>query len=125
MSITSTTKTVSRPASYKPPRRPDEPTYPLERLLDRINLSVEQFAEMVGISRPTAYRRMKHGVKWAEADDWAVAFGFLPYEIWPEWDLADPSEWCDLPPDPELDATDDYAIAWELLHSLPDSSAAS
>ena len=55
----------------------------------------------MGISRATAYRRASDGAKWSEADDWAVAFGHLPYEIWPEWDLADPADWCDVPPDPE------------------------
>jgi hypothetical protein len=89
---------VSAPAAAQ--RRPGrEPIYPLGTLLALMRLAPEEFAEKVGISRATAYRRAKDGVKWSEADDWAVACRYLPYEVWPEWALADPADWCDIPPD--------------------------
>jgi hypothetical protein len=78
-----------------------EPIYPLSPLLALTGLTPEGFADKLSISRASAYRRKKDGVKWSEADEWAVVFGYLPYEVWPEWALADPADWCDIPPDPE------------------------
>ena len=92
---------VSPPSAAQQRRTGLEPTYPLEPLLTLTRLAPEEFAEKVGISRATAYRRAKDGVKWSEADDWAVACRYLPYDVWPEWALADPADWCDIPPDPE------------------------
>ena len=92
---------VSAPSAAQQRRTGREPTYPLEPLLTLTRLAPEEFAEKVGISRATAYRRAKDGVKWSEADDWAVACRYLPYDVWPEWALADPADWCDIPPDPE------------------------
>jgi hypothetical protein len=94
-------RTVSALSAACQRRRGREPTYPLGPLLALTGLALEEFAEAVGISRATAYRRAKDGVKWSEADEWAVAFRYLPYEVWPEWDLADPIGWCEIPPDPE------------------------
>ena len=92
---------VSAPSAAQQRRTGREPTYPLGLLLTLTRLALEEFAEKVGISRATAYRRAKNGVKWSEADDWAVACRYLPYEVWPEWALADPADWCHIPPDPE------------------------
>lgn len=74
-----------------------EPRYPLNVLLTRIGLTPEEFAEKVAISRATAYRRVQEGVTWTEADEWAVRFGFLPFEVWPTWEEADPSAWWAMP----------------------------
>lgn len=89
-----------------PPQRQigPEPTYPIAALIAAVGLTVEELAEVVGISRATAYRRAKNGVQWSEADDWSVALGFLPFEIWPEWADSDPAEWWDMPHDPELES---------------------
>ena len=92
---------VSAPPAAQQRRTGREPTYPLGPLLTLMRLAPAEFAEKVGISRATAYRRAKNGVKWSEADDWAVACRYLPYEVWPEWALADPADWCDIQPDPE------------------------
>lgn len=87
------------------PQRPigSEPTYPLQALLALARTDPEAFAQKVGISRATYYRRVKHGVTWTEADEWAVAFGYLPFEVWPEWEQADPADWLDIPGDLDFD----------------------
>src|SRR5262245_23455892 len=92
---------VSAPPAARQRRAGREPAYPLGPLLARMGLAPEEFDEKVGISRATAYRRAEEGVNVSEADGWAVACRYLPYEIWPDWALAYPADWCDIPLDPE------------------------
>ena len=79
-----------------------EPRYPLEALLARVQFSPTELASSVGRSRAHVYRRLKDGVPWAEADDWAIHFGLFPWEVWPAWADADPADWTDLGPEPKL-----------------------
>lgn len=96
------TGAVSRQAGTERQRRTGpEPTYPLGPLLTRTGLAPDEFADRVGVSRATLYRRARNGVTWTEADEWSVAFGYLPYEVWPQWALADPTDWWDIPADPD------------------------
>lgn len=75
--------------------------------------SWEQIAAHVGRSKTHGYNRLRQGVTWTEADEWAVAYRLLPYEVWPEWQDADPATWCDLGPDfpPEAPAHSAGGIA--------------
>jgi hypothetical protein len=95
------TTVSARSAAAPQPQTGPEPTYPFAPLLALTGLTPEEFAAKVGISRASAYRRAKNGVKWSEADDWAIAFNRFPWQVWPEWALADPADWCDIPPDPD------------------------
>lgn len=79
-----------------------EPRYPLDALLTRVQLSPTELASSLGRSRAHVYRRLKDGVPWAEADDWAIHFGLFPWEVWPAWTDADPADWTDLGPEPSL-----------------------
>lgn len=83
-----------------------EPHYPLPPLIQATGLSWEEMAARRKRSKTFGFKRLRDGLTWAEADEWAVGFGLLPYEVWPEWNDADPSSWCDLGPD----------FAAELLH---------
>lgn len=76
-----------------------EPRYDLRVLLIRVGHTWEEFGLHVGISRATAHRRLQNGVTWGQADDYAIAYGFFPGEVWPEWEEADPATWCDLSSD--------------------------
>lgn len=79
-----------------------EPRYQLDALLARVRLSPTELASSLGRSRAHVYRRLKDGVPWAEADDWAIHFGLFPWEVWPTWADADPADWVDLGPEPSL-----------------------
>lgn len=82
--------------------RGSEPRYPLDALLARVRLSPSDLASSLGRSRAHVYRRLKDGVPWGEADDWAIHFGLFPWEVWPAWADADPADWTDLGPEPSL-----------------------
>lgn len=76
-----------------------EPRYPLHPLIQATGLSWEEMADRRKRSKTFGFKRLREGLTWSEADEWAVGFGLLPYEVWPEWNDADPSTWCDLGPD--------------------------
>jgi len=82
--------------------RSAEPRYPLEALLGRVRLSPTELAAALSRSRAHVYRRLKNGVPWGEADDWAIHFGLFPWEVWPAWAAADPADWTDLEPEPSI-----------------------
>jgi hypothetical protein len=86
------------------PNRTTEPRYALGALLSRLQLSPTELAAALGRSRAHVYRRLKDGVTWGEADDWAIHFGLFPWEVWPAWDEADPAEWADVYDEPTLSA---------------------
>lgn len=54
------------------------------------------FAERAGTNRKWVHNRVLRGLNWIEADELAIRCGFLPWEVWPEWDAVDPTDW--LPP---------------------------
>ncbi|MFI7484072.1 hypothetical protein ACH9EU_16850 [Kocuria sp. M1R5S2] len=97
-----TTNTTPRPLT-KVRKTGPEPRYPLQPLLDRTGYTPEEFSNLVSLSRATAHRRLQRGITWGQADDYAIACGLLPWQVWPEWDEADPTTWCTLPPYEEQD----------------------
>jgi hypothetical protein len=77
-------------ARYTGPRFPLEP---LAKLLDaehRIaddgqNNAVEYLALRLRINRQQIFRARRAGLTIAQADRWAVAAGYHPAVVWPEW----------------------------------------
>lgn len=70
-----------------PPDRLTEDRYSilvLERLAG--NTSVSDFARQAGVSARSVWRWRHHGLDEWRADRLAIAFGFHPCEVWPEWD---------------------------------------
>jgi len=49
-----------------------------------------------GLNRKGVHNRIIRGVGWAEADELAIRFGYMPWEVWPEWANVDPTTW--MPP---------------------------
>lgn len=71
--------------------------FPLAALARRVG-GQERMARMLGwedvkdMARHMNLDRMVHqGVNWARADEFAVACGYHPMEVWPDWLDCDPS----------------------------------
>lgn len=47
-----------------------------------------------GSSNPSGSSRGVHrgGLSWAQADRYAIAAGFMPWQVWPDWEMAGPGE---------------------------------
>ena len=60
---------------------------PLEDLLGRPSMS--QLARTLRIDRRQLYRMRQRGLTVPRADGFAVAAGFHPGDVWPEWWAAD------------------------------------
>ena len=78
--------TASLPAAARRRGRPRAPAgpFPLEPLL-RECASVSTLSRAVGVDRATIGRRRQNGLSVFEADEWAVACGRHPIEVWSDW----------------------------------------
>ena len=71
-----------------------KPTFDFKRLMAAAGAPTAQLmAEICGLNRKGVHNRILRGISWAEADELAVRCGFLPWEIWPEWEQIDPADW--------------------------------
>lgn len=71
-----------------------KPTFDFKQLMDRVGAPTAQLmAEICGLNRKGVHNRILRGIGWVEADELAVRCGFMPWEVWPEWELVDPSTW--------------------------------
>ena len=78
-------------------KRAQQPTFDLRRLMQKVGAPTAQaMAELCGLNRKGVHNRINRGIGWIEADELAVRCGFLPWEVWPEWEDVDPTEW--MPP---------------------------
>lgn len=66
---------------------PDAPLFPIDALIEFALIDDGRLAELVGLDRTWVNRRRRRGkhLDVYEADRWAVAAGYLPHEVWPEW----------------------------------------
>lgn len=62
----------------------------LEILTDRGITGERQVAETLDISRRRLRTHQTDGIPWADADEYAIRIGYLPFEVWPEWNHAVP-----------------------------------
>ncbi len=71
-----------------------KPTFDFKRLMDRVGAPTAQvMAEICGLNRKAVHNRILRGIGWVEADELAIRCGFMPWEVWPEWELVDPTTW--------------------------------
>lgn len=79
------------------------PLAPLEHVLfasnnqcgpDDPRRTMRDVCQLVGVSTDTWYKRRRTGLTLAEADDWAYAVGYHPWEIWGDrwWAIDIPQE---------------------------------
>lgn len=67
----------------------DNNRYSLDRLFEVLGgLTANQVAGSLGLPPKWVYNRRVRGLTWIEADEVAVHFGFLPWQIWPEWGVS-------------------------------------
>lgn len=50
-------------------------------------------ATILDISVNVVRNLVARGVSWTRADELAIRCGAMPWDIWPEWALADPADW--------------------------------
>lgn len=62
------------------------PTFPVATLVERVGDDT-MLAELISKDRTWVSRRRRVGpaLDVYEADRWAIAAGYLPHEVWPEW----------------------------------------
>lgn len=71
-----------------------KPVFDFKVLMDLAGAPTAQaMADRCGLNRKGVHNRILRGVGWAEADDLAVRCGYLPWEVWPEWEDVDPTAW--------------------------------
>lgn len=59
---------------------------PLQPLMEAVEAgSVAELVPRMRVSAPTVYRWFRRGIPWGDADGAAVAVGFHPASVWPEW----------------------------------------
>lgn len=63
--------------------------YSLFALIEATGLTWRGLATAIGIDRATVRRAREAGLDDRLADEWAVAMGFHPAEVWPHWLLPD------------------------------------
>lgn len=64
----------------------DTTRYSLEALLEALGpVALSEVARSLGVSTRWVYNRRRRGFTWIEADEVAVHFGHLPWQVWPEW----------------------------------------
>lgn len=75
-------------------RQPLEPRpFPFAALLAVAEgASLNQLAMRIGVRQSTLSRALVAGCTDEQADRWAVALGFHPSEVWPEWYPETPEE---------------------------------
>lgn len=93
---------MSRRPTGRPSGRPRPPRlYPYEPLVKASRCdSEDQLVIHLGISGSTWQIAKKLGLTDRQADRWAIAFGYHPSNIWPEWFSHVP------PPDPTKEEED-------------------
>jgi len=78
-------------AQQEPPVRASQ-NFDIRPLLNRARISTAgELAERCGVNRKAIHNRVRRGISWAEADEFAIRCGFFPWEIWPEWEHVDPA----------------------------------
>lgn len=55
--------------------------------------TAQAMADRCGLNRKGVHNRIIRGIGWAEADEFAIRCGYMPWEVWPEWAEVDPSIW--------------------------------
>lgn len=66
--------------------------FPIAPLLELTGLSLSRLALRVGASGSVVSRAKGAGLTDAQADRWAVACGFHPSEVWPDWFALAPND---------------------------------
>jgi hypothetical protein len=46
---------------------------------------MREAAAVFRVDRTRIYAAMRNGLRWSQADVWAIRAGFHPSEVWPEW----------------------------------------
>jgi len=64
---------------------PEARPWPLADLLAHERLDQATLAEIVHVDPSTITRHMEGGLTLTEADEWCMALGVHPAEIWPAW----------------------------------------
>lgn len=71
-----------------------KPTFDFKRLMNCVGAPTAQLmAEVCGLNRKGVQNRILRGIGWSEADELAIRCGFMPWEVWPEWEFVDPATW--------------------------------
>ena len=74
-----------------------KPVFDFKRLMNLVGAETAQSMSLrCGLNRKGVHNRIIRGVGWAEADELAIRFGYMPWEVWPEWANVDPTTW--MPP---------------------------
>lgn len=83
------------PPAEEPDYSPVDGRYPLAPLRAQFR-SWADLGAAVGKRADTVRRASYRGLSPAQADEWAMAAGYFPHELWPTW-------WADAPDDPRTD----------------------
>ncbi len=105
------------------------PVFDFRTLMDRVGApTAGAMADICSLNRKGVHNRLVRGISWAEADELAVRCGFMPWEVWPAWDLVDPSAWiqplCPTHGNDHVEELDDFSQRCRACETAPAAIAA-